>query len=365
MGRPRKHRQDLPERMYYEDGRYRYHPKEGKPVELGTDLVDALTAYGKIVQPPDVKVGEDTAEKSRVERLITLGDWGNEYMASEVPKKADATQVSNKAEWRKLRPAFAHLLPSEVTQQMVYRYMRQRAKKAPVRANREKALLSAMLSWIVSEGGLDRNPLFGMQRKHAGTSEYARTRLVSNKDLDLFMSCGAEKLVLYCELKDMTRLRKKDILMMKVSQLKEDFIEVRPSKTLRRHPRTGKPIGKGREITWNDDLRRVTNRLLEIKRTEERRLHKITPWLIITNRGNCYYNEKRGRAGTFEMNWKRCMARAVKKAAAQGWELEHFTEHDIRARKGGSASLLGNTEAVFRKHYDRAPEVVTPLERNQ
>lgn len=353
MGRPRKHRIELPERVYFKDGRYQYVPKVGKPVELGSDLVEALIAHKAIVAP-----------KPRGE-CVTMGDWGDAYMAEEATKNSVATQISNKKEWKKLRPAFAHMLPPEVTQQHMYKYVRERAKTAYVRANREKALMSAMLSWLVAIGIIPINPLFGMQKKRAGTSEVARDRLVLDNELDIFMACGGEKLVRYCELKDMTRLRQKDILTMEVSQLKDGGIEVMPSKTRRRHPRTGRAIGKRKFFSWKQapELRAVVDRLLEIKRVEEKRLHKITPWLMVTRKGKCYYNFEKASAGAFYSLWRTCMRKAQAAAKKQGWVLERFTEHDLRARAGGSAKLLGNSEAIFRAVYDRGVEVVQPLRR--
>jgi hypothetical protein len=351
MGRARQTHHELPKRVYFERGRYRYKPKGGKAVELGTQLGPALVAYARIVDPI-------VREKHR-----TLGEWGDDYMLVEAPKKAIATRLSNVKEWARLRPAFGHMLPTDITQQDVYAYVRERAKTALVRANREKALLSVMLSWIASEGGVERNPLLGMEKRYAGTTEIARDRLVTDREFDLFISCGGEKLLLYCELKDATRLRQKDILTLEVSQLKDDGIEVQPSKTRRRHPRTGKPIGKRRFFPWNPDLRAKVDRLLELKRETERRLGKITPWLLVTRAGNCYYNFKRAEANAFRSLWRVCMRKAIAKAAEQGWVLEPFTEHDLRGRAGGSAKLLGNTEAVFRKHYDRGVEVVEPIRR--
>jgi hypothetical protein len=352
--------------VYFEDGRYRYKPKDAEPVELGPDFAAAMTAYGKLVQKDAEKKSDDGDDGPWWSKLRTMGDWGDAYMVRQAIKNSVATQISNWKEWKKLRPGFAHLLPSEVSQKLMKKYVRARAVKALVRANREKALLSAMLSWIVAETDqevLAANPLFGMKKKDTETSEVARDRLVLDRELDIFMSCGGEKLVRYCELKDMTRLRQKDILVMEVSQLKADGIEVMPSKSRRRHPRTNQPIGKRRFYPWNDKLLACVDRLREIKKLDEKRQHKITPWLMVTREGKCYYNFEKANAAAFYSLWRTCMRKAQAAAKAQGWVLERFTEHDLRARAGGSAKLLGNTEAVFKKHYDRGPEVVEPLRR--
>src|SRR3972149_1474303 len=125
MGRPRKARRDLPERVYFEDGVYRYRPKGQPAALLGKDLSEALIAYGRLQA---VKVV-----------LATLGDCMDRYLAEVVPTKAPRTQLDNAREMANLRRSFGHFLPNEVTAQDIYRYLDGRG--APVRANREIALL--------------------------------------------------------------------------------------------------------------------------------------------------------------------------------------------------------------------------------
>ena len=80
MGRPRKARRDLPERVYFEDGVYRYRPKGQPAALLGKDLSEALIAYGRLQA---VKVV-----------LATLGDCMDRYLAEVVPTKAPRTQLA-------------------------------------------------------------------------------------------------------------------------------------------------------------------------------------------------------------------------------------------------------------------------------
>jgi hypothetical protein len=352
MGRPRTRDRHLPERVYHEEGRYRFRPKKGAPIELGSDLMAAMRKYTQEVLPT---IAPNTAAPR------TVGQWGDAYMLEVVPGKAERTQRDNAKEWRKLKASFGDLLPSDITQQHMARYLA--ARGAITRGNREKALLSHMLTWITFKGGLAANPLLNMRREFTVAREVPRDRLVTDKERDIFMAQGGDKLVLYCELKELTRLRKGDLLTLELSNLKDEGIEIQPRKTRRRHPRTGKPIGRRRLIRWSPDLKAVVDRILEVKRAQERRYGKISPWLFATRRGTCYYNTATNDARTFRQTWDRCMEKAKAAALAEGWELEHFTEHDLRGRAGGSAKLLGNSESVFRAHYDRAPEIVEPLRR--
>jgi integrase len=352
MGRLRTKDRHLPKRVYFERGRYRYKPKEGKPVELGSVYAEAMRIYWSDIAPRLAPEGGATSRR-------TMGDWGDEYMLKVVPEKGPGTQRVNRAEWKFLRPAFADLYPDDITQQHVYAYMS--ARGAITRANREKALISHMLTWLVFRGVLKANPLYGMRRDIAGFSEVPRNRLVTDKERDTFVRAGGEKIVLYCRLKELTRMRQGDILTLEVSSLKDEGIEVMPRKSRRRHPRTGERVGKRRIYSWTPELRAIVDRILELKRAQERRQGKITPWLFVTRRGECYYDITDSTADRFRGLWKRTMERAQRLAAVEGWELKSFTEHDLRARAGGSAKLLGNSEAIFRAHYDRVTEVVEPL----
>lgn len=351
MGRPRTKDRHLPERVYFEEGRYRYKPKGAKPVELGTDFAEAMKLYGETIAPTLTPKANP----------VTMGDWGDTYMLKVVPLKAPRTQRDNKVEWGFLRPAFADVLPEDVDQPMMSRYLA--ARGAITRGNREKALLSHMLSWLVFLGKLKLNPLFNMQRKFSGNQEMPRTRSVTDRERNIFVRHGGAKIVAYLDLKELTRMRKGDLLTLELSNLKDDCIEIVPRKSRRRHPRTGEVIGKKRQYTITPDVRAVLDRILEIKRAQELRTRKITPWLFATEKGKCYYDTDRAIATGFYALWRRVRVKATKAAAAEGWVLERFTEHDLRARKGGSAKLLGNSEDVYKKHYDRDAEVVEPLRK--
>ena len=353
MGRPRTKNRDLPERVYFEDGRYRYRPKGGTAIELGTDRVAALQTYWNDIAPKALPSSDPH----------TLGQWGDRYILEVVPKKAARTQIDNRKEWARLKPVFGDMLPEDMDQQAMNAYLA--ARGAITRGNREKALLSHMLSWLVFLGVLKANPLLGMQRKFTGTQELPRDRLVTDKELGIFMHAARPKLLAYVELKEITRLRKGDLLTLELSNLKDDGLEVKPRKNRRRHPRTGEELGKQRFYPYEKfpQLKGVIDRVLVIKRDQERRTRRITPWLFATEEGECYYDPDTTSATGFDSMWRKTMVRAKRAARAEGWELQHFTEHDLRARKGGTPMLLGNTEAVFKKHYDRGVEVVEPIRR--
>lgn len=361
MGRPRKHRLDLPKRVYLEDGRYRYKPAEGKPVELGSKLGEALVAHSKLVAPPAVA------------EMALMGEIGDHYMLRVAPLKAPRTFSDNTKEWKNLRPAFAHLLPSECVPTLMYKYMQ--ARGARVRANREKALFSHMLTYAVYLGKAERNPLYhAMNKALINHGERSRTRLVTDKELAMFLRGANNTIADYVEGKEMTGLRLGDMLMMDVTQFVPEGLYVMPRKGRRLDPKLGERLGKERIFPYTPQLEAWRDRVLARKREREIRTKKITPYIFATSRGKCYYNPDEASADPFYSLWQRQMRKAKKAALAEGWTLKHFTEHDIRAKTGTEAErtqggrghkLLGNSEAIFNRAYNRGVEVVQPMEKKK
>ena len=125
MGRKRKSRKDLPQRMYFIHSAYYFVDRDGKWHPLGRNRVRALAKYGELTEAPG--------------SLLRMGSLMDRYMKEVAPKKAPRTYKNNTNEIRTLRAVFGRMCPEEVTPQDIYAYMD--ARKAPTAANREKALL--------------------------------------------------------------------------------------------------------------------------------------------------------------------------------------------------------------------------------
>jgi integrase len=294
--------------------------------------------------------------------LLTVGDLLDRYLAEVVPTKAPRTQIDNYKEIARLRIAFGGMLIGDVTEQLVYQYLDGRRSKngdpAPVRANREIALLRHAYRKAIRWGSATRNPCLGIEYNR----ETPRDRDVSDQDLLQFLA-GASPLIRgYAELKQLTGLRKGDLLLLRKSDLTEEGILVEPRKTRRLNPRTGLRKGRQRLIEWSPELSAAVD---TVKRLWEGQRHVSSVYLFHTRKGAPYYNEAKSTADGFDSIWHRYM----KKAEAKG--VEHFTEHDIRAKAGSEAvragqdgpKLLGNSQAIFNKVYSRGVEKVQPLKR--
>jgi integrase len=130
----------------------------------------------------------------------------------------------------------------------------------------------------------------------------------------------------YTRFKLMTGLRRGDVLRLRLSQLRDDGIHVRTSKT-----------GKRLVFEWDDagELRALTD---EILRIPPRRIGDAP--LFTTRQGKPYIDTS-GRANGFDSLWQRFMRKVV---AAGG---ERFQERDLRAKVASeSASLLEASERL-------------------
>lgn len=150
--------------------------KPRKEISLGTDYGLAILEYAKL-------------EKSRVSQaiaqsVITFAYVAERYMLEVVPTKAHATQKDNARELKNLLLFFNDPpAPLEAIEpQHVSQYLRHRGKTAPVRANREKALLSSIWNFARTSGYTSlANPCAGVKgHKESGRDVYIEDDLLAS-----------------------------------------------------------------------------------------------------------------------------------------------------------------------------------------
>jgi integrase len=323
MGRRRQSSHELPKRVYWRHGALYFHPKDGKPVWLGRDLVTGLAAYAKLVDPPT--------------SLVTMGDVLDDFMRLRPGLVSPRTYADNLVEVRKLKYSFKHLRPAEIKPSHIYAYMS--ARDAPIRANREVALLSKAMQHAIKKGLIDANPCKQVSRH----TETPRDRYVEGRELREFGREYAPKwLRAYCLLKYLTGLRQGDMLKLVLPNIDETARAFRV-----RTGKTGKPLRF--RITWA--LRIVLAQIVKLRRPKE-------SMLLFTNRKG-----KQMTARGFKSAWQR----AQQRWAADGHT--RFWEHDIRGKTGSDSAtdaeaqeLLGHeTTKTTRRHYRRGERKVSPL----
>lgn len=335
-----KRRKDhhLPERVYFSRGWHFYvAPDTGKWLKLGKE-------WGKETRDKWVELSTGKAPEGTVADLL---DRFLKHSEGEVRagRRASRTLADNETEAVMLKKVFGRMKWSAVTSKHVARYLLVRAgpdgKLSPVRANREKALLSAAYSWAMGRPDFDieRNPCHGVPRN----PESPRTHYLGSRDIVRFAKTCPPWLRCYILLKRLTALRQGDMLKLGRGNLTDKGIEYMPGKTKTRAP-------KVRIIRWSWALRAVMDAILK--------LQGDVPALAL-------FRGKRGGGLTvsgFRSQWRRSI-NAWKAAGNEG-----FWEHDIRAKSGSDVAtderaqeLLGNTAQTTKRHYRRGATNVLPL----
>lgn len=318
MGRRRIHNKHLPRRLYLRHGRYFFVRADGKWENLGTDYGAALKAWAERSAP--------------VGNPATLGQAFDRYRREILPTKSPQTQRGYQQQFKALYKVWRDVLPADVKPTDVYAYLDARGKTSPVQANREKALLSTVFSYLVRWGVVERNPCFGVHR----ITEHKRDRYVEPWEYKAVYDLATEKMRCAMDLAILTGLRQGDILALTRADFRDDGLLVRTSKT-----------GKKLLFAWTPGLREVWERL---QRLQPDVVH--FRYLFMGRRGH------RLTSSGFQSVWKRLMARAL----ASGGLAERYHFHDIRAVPGSEDSrLLGHADPRMAAVYQRKPVKVTPL----
>ncbi|WP_223504876.1 tyrosine recombinase XerC [Pseudomonas sp. BF-R-24] len=154
---------------YYDTG-----TKPRREIPLGSDYGLAILEYAKL---------EKTRVSAALARTVITFDYvANLYMEEVVPTKASATQKDNARELKQLLVFFNDPpSPLEAIEPLhVRQYLRYRSKTAPMRANREKALLNSIWNFARQSGYTAlANPCSGVKgNKELGWDIYIEDELL-------------------------------------------------------------------------------------------------------------------------------------------------------------------------------------------
>jgi integrase len=319
MGRRRQTDKHLPQRVYLHHGAYWFRPKDGKAVNLGSDLADAITRYASLI---------GTAWSGR-----TVGDVVDRYRTQVLPTKRSAqTRADEDKALNRLKRVFGHMLPDAVAAPMLYRYLDQRkapdGKPAPVAARHEIALLGHVYTKAIRWGVASRNPVRGIDYgKRAGMR-----RKVELEEVGRLCEIAGERMRLAIDLAVSTGQRRGDLLALTRAQFRDDGVVFHQSKT-----------GAGVLIAWSDDLRAI------VERAKAMVPQVPAEYLIRKPNGKPY------TAHGFSAIWQRLMAKHVKAGG------QRFSFHDLRSVSADGAETaeeardrLGHADvATTKRHYLR------------
>ncbi len=229
MGRPRKNPdQGLPKRVYLRRGTY-FYVHAGKPARwenLGCDIRKVR------------KIAEDyNSGAASMNRLAYwLDAWLRDHVEPSVNRGdlAVRTGADYKNNVSVLRTYFGDMNPKALQACHVSDYLELgRDMARPVRANREKAALSACLSWMVekSHAGLTSNVALSVKRN----PETKRDRYISDDEYSRVYEAALPSVRAFMELLYRTLQRPSDILLWTRSNLVKDgerlLLEFRQGKT--------------------------------------------------------------------------------------------------------------------------------------
>jgi site-specific recombinase XerD len=318
-------------------------------VNLGHDLIEAKKALLKLEE------GRSIAG--------TIGELLDDHLEAvrsqvEAGKRSARTYRDNLIEAKHLKIAFARMTPASLKPSHVWQYLHKaRGKEAPVRANREVALLSSAFNYAMGAGIVDRNPCIGVRRNE----ETSRDRYVSDAELDAFCtfaragghlveggdahkwSDAGLRVALVAELAYITGKSQAQVLRLSKTQLKDEGIEFGKRKR-----------GVRTLVQWTTELRRLVDECLALPREIE------TVYVLCNRAGQPY------AASGFRTLWQR-LQRAWWEAGKPDKESKEsanmrFRFHDLRAKavtdvieQGRKASeLTGHrTEQIPARIYDR------------
>lgn len=321
---------------------YYYNARDpnGKRVEipLGTDLAAAKRKWAELEcteAPPDA----------------TLMKYAfDQYVRDILPKKKPSTQRENMLCLSQLRPVFDTAPIEAIRPQDIARY--RDARSAPVRANREIALLSHVFNMAREWGFTQKdNPCRGVRKnKEAPRAYYAEGDV-----WDAVRKAGSEELRDAMDLSYLSGQRPADVLKMSEHDIQNDELRVQQNKTghalrIRLHV-DGLPTELGACI----------DRLLAKK------VRTMSGELICTDRGQ-----------PLSMKMLRDRFDTARKTAADAAAKERhddlakriraFQFRDIRPKAASeidsledASKLLGHTDKqITKKVYRRVGEVVKP-----
>lgn len=348
--RPKTAGRDLPPRMLrrartlksgkvWESFYYNGRDADGRRVEipLGSDLHEAKRKWADLecqAAPPD----------TGLMRFIF-----DRYARDIIPTKAARTQKDNAAQLVTLRKVFDTAPIDAITPQFVAQYRDKRSQAAPVRANRELALLSHVWN-LAREWGYTakENPCRGVRKNREKPRDFYADDAVWSAVYD--QACDELKDAM--DLNYLTGQRPADVLKMRFADVRDGALEVQQNKTK-----------KKLRILLDDAGRRTElGAVIDRIRTRPRKVASL--YLVATSKGLPLNKH------TLRMRFDaaRLVAAKVAELPELAARVKSFQFRDIRPKAASelplehASRLLGHTEhEITQKVYRRVGEVVKPV----
>lgn len=306
---------------------YRYHQLGGKPVALGHDRDAAIRKV--------LDLNGDNSDRGTVNELWRLYQAGKKWASLAESTRRDYLQASVF-----VLKVFGAMRAASIRPVHLNRYLRVEREAAPVRANREMALLSNLLKVAVNRGDIDVNPCKQVQRNE----EAPRPEAPEIEALAAFLAWAgpiAPALAGMAEFAALVGARRMEFLGLQWTQVRPEAVRL-----MRGKQRNGKEVV---------DVVAMSPALADLlERQRARAGGARTGPVFPTTKVNQPYSEP-----GFKAVWNRL----VLKALAAGVIERRFTFHDLRAyyatqhkiQRGALPDLHANPATTARV-YDRSKE---------
>lgn len=309
---------------------YRYHPVGGKPINLGSDRVEAIR---KVLDMTGA--GDDIGTIRRLwEQFQETPGWKRYSQYT----RADYTQCS-----LKLLEIFGDMRASDIDATDVARYLRKERADAPVRANREAALLSNLIGLAIERGEAKHNPCREVKRNE----EQPRTEAPEPADFAAFAQWlrdqGKQRAMIgmAAEYAAGAGNRKVEFLDLSWPQIDRKAGHIRIKRAKQRGKKRGEVI---EQIEITPHITALLDRLEAVRNND-------CLYVFPNRSGNAYT-----QAG-FKTMWQKLMVEAIKKKVIA----HRFTFHDLRAyyvtqhkAELGALPDLHANPATTARVYDRS-----------
>ena len=315
MGRHRKTRRDLPPRVYVKHSAYYYvhlHGKWQRLAKIGEER-EMRVAWANLEQPSETY--------GTVSALI------DEYLSTyAATAKAARTYKDNLKEAEYLKAYFGEMQPQHVQARHIGAYLEANRDTRPIRANREKALLSHVYTWAMRHPtwgcNVQNNPCRGVVRN----KETKRIRIVDDVEYMTVYNLANHNVQRLMTLVYRTLQRPSDILKFGPNNIvnrlvNNEMIEVLSFK----QSKTGATV----EIILTDDLRAAlygeNSRLDNLTNSKERKgLGKV---FIVNRDGEPYC------LSGIDSNYRRALSKYRKQAKlSTGIMPEPFGIYDLKGK---------------------------------
>ncbi|WP_082727905.1 tyrosine-type recombinase/integrase [Burkholderia mayonis] len=309
---------------------YRYHPVGGKPIGLGMDKIAAIRKVLDIIG-----AAGDAGTIGKLWREFQQTDRWKRYAPD---TRKDYEQCAGPLLLR-----FENARAADIEAPDIARYLRIERRDAPVRANREIALLSNLIGLAIEFGEAKMNPCREVRRNE----EQPRTEAPDQEDFIAFSSWlakqGGQRAVMgmAAEYAALAGNRKIEFLDLSWPQVDLEAGHIRVKRAKQRGKRRGEVI---EQIEITDPLRALLDRLAALRGDRE-------CLYVFTNRFGTHYTR-----GGFKAFWGKLMVEAIEKQVIA----RRFTFHDLRAyhatqhkaQRGTLPDLHSNPQTTARV-YDR------------